>query len=149
MEVNLVDEDIIEGEVIEPEDGRIEDLKTSADFEAFDEKELNPLLKARARNFEQRLSLLADYQQALLRIVPDEEIEPPAASSKPTVPLVGYVIETCGKTLVHLGTWLLTDTNAAKDTTMSIAEKEAIDVPFDSPFVFCYRDEGGEDEPTK
>ena len=79
----------------------------SAEFEAFDEKELNPLLKARARDFEQRLNLLTDYQQALLRILPDDPIESTAQDSKPAVPLVRQVLGACGETLVHLGTRLL------------------------------------------
>jgi len=140
-----MNDEILEGEVIEPSMGPVADFPTSADFEAFDKKELNPLLKTRARNFEQRLNLLTDYQQALLRIMPDEEAEAPVADSKPEVPLVRQLIDACEETLVQIGTRLLTNTNLEEDVP-AVAENERSELPFDKPFVFCYQDEGGEDE---
>ena len=143
-----MDEETIEDEDIEERAGLVTGPQISAEFKAFDEKELNPHLKTRARNFEQRLNLLTDYQQALLRIMPDEEAETTVADSKPTVPLVRQLIEACGETLVHLGTRLLTNTDLEKDNPTPV-EKGQIDLPFDRPFVFCYGDEGGEDESTE
>lgn len=142
-----MNDEILEGEVIEP-GMESADQHISADFEAFDEKDLNPLLKTRARDFEQRLNLLTDYQQALLRIMPDEVAEMTVVDSKPTVPLVRQLIEACGETLVHLGTLLLTNTDMEEDIPTPV-EKGQIELPFDKPFVFCYQDEGGEDEPTE
>ena len=43
---------------------------------------------------------------------------------------------------------LLTNTDLEEDNPAP-AKKGQIDLPFDRPFVFCYGDEGGEDESTE
>lgn len=109
------------------------------------ERELHPLLKARAEEFTRRHEAMSRaYDQALFGTMTDalEALHRPPVAIPPKTPLVARLASSCGEALIQVGQRLVS-ASEPDAPTQEVPEPEWI---MDRPTVIVFAEDGGIDD---